>query len=114
VIIDDDEERRYRLVRALRDIVQTIISPELLPAGADGEIKQSTEDKIGPYELHDFFLVNFVRNGFSPAKILFLSDHARVQQGHILGNSVSKLSRCLSSDSSHNNSSEAACRTAQR
>lgn len=64
-----------RLYNTLKDIVATTISPELLPHSAD-QITQSTEDNIGPYELHDFFLVNFVRNGFSPEKILFLSDHA--------------------------------------
>lgn len=64
-----------RLYNTLKDIVATTISPELLPHSAD-QITQSTEDNIGPYELHDFFLVNFVRNGFSPDKILFLSDHA--------------------------------------
>lgn len=60
----------------LHDIVNTIISPELLPPGADGEIVHSTEDLIGPYELHDFYLANFVRNGFSPEKLLFLAKHA--------------------------------------
>ena len=54
----------------LLSIVGTTISPELLPLGKDGEIAQSTEDLIGPYELHDFFLFNFVRNGYSPSKIL--------------------------------------------
>jgi len=64
-----------RLYNTLKDIVATTISPELLPHFGD-KIVQSTEDSIGPYELHDFFLVNFVRYGFSPDKILFLSDHA--------------------------------------
>jgi NAD+ synthase (glutamine-hydrolysing) len=64
-----------RLYNTLKDIVATTISPELLPHSAD-QITQSTEDNIGPYELHDFFLVNFVRSGFSPEKILFLSDYA--------------------------------------
>jgi NAD+ synthase (glutamine-hydrolysing) len=60
----------------LLSIVATTISPELLPAAASGEIEQSTEETIGPYELHDFFLFNMVRCGFSPEKILFLADHA--------------------------------------
>lgn len=64
-----------RLYITLKDIVATMISPELLPHSAD-QIIQSTEDDIGPYELHDFFLFSFMRNGFSPEKILFLSDHA--------------------------------------
>ena len=57
----------------LLDVVNTPISPELMPAGDDGAIEQKTEDIVGPYELHDFFLYNFVRNGFSPAKIHYLA-----------------------------------------
>ena len=60
----------------LLDIVDTPISPELLPATEDGEIKQVTEDLVGPYELHDFFLYNFVRHGFEPEKIFFLAKKA--------------------------------------
>ena len=60
----------------LLDIVDTPISPELLPASEDGEIQQVTEDLVGPYELHDFFLYNFVRFGYSPEKILFLAENA--------------------------------------
>lgn len=54
----------------LYDILDTPISPELLPPTKDGKIKQKTEDKIGPYELHDFFLYHFFRYGASPKKIL--------------------------------------------
>ncbi len=53
----------------LRDVADTPISPELLPADQDGNIAQKTEDLVGPYELHDFFLYNFVRQGFGPTKI---------------------------------------------
>ncbi len=53
----------------LRDVAATPISPELLPADSDGNIAQKTEDLVGPYELHDFFLYNFVRQGFGSAKI---------------------------------------------
>ena len=60
----------------LLDIVDTPISPELLPATEDGKIKQVTEDLVGPYELHDFFLYNFVRLGFTPEKIFFLAQKA--------------------------------------
>ena len=60
----------------LLDIVATTISPELLPLGADGEIVHSTEDLVGPYVLHDFFLNDFVKNGFAPDKILFLAENA--------------------------------------
>lgn len=66
----------WKLFECLMSIYHTTISPELLPTTADGKIEQSTEDIIGPYELHDFFLVQFVRNGFGPEKILWLSDHA--------------------------------------
>ncbi|MDR3293281.1 MAG: NAD(+) synthase, partial [Clostridiales bacterium] len=58
--------------RVLRAVLDTPISPELLPL-ADGEIAQKTEDLVGPYELHDFFLYYFVRFGFSPDKILRLA-----------------------------------------
>ncbi|MBQ5727130.1 MAG: NAD(+) synthase [Alistipes sp.] len=61
---------------ALYDVVNTPVSPELLPTDENGQISQKTEDLVGPYELHDFFLYNFVRMGFSPAKILFLADQA--------------------------------------
>lgn len=54
-------------------ILDTPISPELLPASADGEISQLTEEKIGPYELHDFFLYHFVRHGARPSRILDLA-----------------------------------------
>ena len=53
-------------------ILDTEISPELVPAGEDGEI-QSTEDTIGPYELHDFFLHHIVRHGMLPSKVAFLA-----------------------------------------
>ncbi len=54
-------------------ILDTPISPELLPADADGQIAQLTEERIGPYELHDFFLYHFVRHGARPARILDLA-----------------------------------------
>ncbi len=57
----------------LADIVDTPISPELLPAAADGTILQVTEDLVGPYELHDFFLYNIMRWGYTPEKVLFLA-----------------------------------------
>ena len=57
----------------LLDVVNTPISPELLPADKDGNIAQKTEDTVGPYELHDFFLYYFIRFGFAPAKIAFLA-----------------------------------------
>ena len=60
----------------LMDILDTPVSPELLPADENGDIAQKTEDIVGPYELHDFFLYYMVRFGFSPAKILFLAKNA--------------------------------------
>ncbi|MFR9649689.1 MAG: NAD(+) synthase [Rikenellaceae bacterium] len=64
------------LCQTLLDIIATPVSPELLPSDENGEIAQKTEDFVGPYELHDFFLYNFVREGFSPAKSLYLAQHA--------------------------------------
>jgi NAD+ synthase (glutamine-hydrolysing) len=63
--------------RTLLDIVDTLISPELLPAGADGQPAQATEVTIGPYEVLDFFLFHFLRYGAPPEKILFLAQRAR-------------------------------------
>lgn len=57
----------------LLDIVNTPISPELIPAKADGTIKQKTEDLVGPYELHDFFIYHFLRSGYPPKKIYYLA-----------------------------------------
>ncbi len=61
----------------LHRIADTPISPELLPPAADGSIRQNTEAAIGAYELHDFFLFHFVRNGFSRDKILYLAGQAK-------------------------------------
>lgn len=60
----------------LQDIIDTPVSPELLPAAKDGTIKQKTEDIIGPYEIHDFFLYHFLKYGAAPDKLLFLAEHA--------------------------------------
>ncbi len=60
----------------LRDIIATPITPELLPLAADGALAQKTEDAIGPYELHDFFLYQVARQQFSPAKVLVLARQA--------------------------------------
>ena len=60
----------------LLDIVDTPISPELTPADEEGNIKQKTEDLVGPYELHDFFLYYMLRFGFRPAKIYMLAQRA--------------------------------------
>ena len=60
----------------LLDIVDTPISPELIPADELGNIKQKTEDLVGPYELHDFFIYYFLRYGFSPKKIFLMAQKA--------------------------------------
>ncbi len=60
----------------LLDVVDTAISPELLPLDAEGKVLQETESAIGPYELHDFFLFHFLRYGAPPEKILFLAGQA--------------------------------------
>ncbi len=71
-----DNEFEGEARRTLHDIVATEISPELLPAAADGRISQATETIIGAYELHDFFLFHFLRYGAAPEKILYLAEHA--------------------------------------
>ena len=61
---------------ALQSIIETPISPELLPPTAKGEIVQKSEDKVGPYELQDFFIYHYLRYGFSPKKLYFLAQQA--------------------------------------
>jgi NAD+ synthase (glutamine-hydrolysing) len=61
---------------SLLDIVDTPISPELLPTDKQGQIAQKTEDKIGPYELHDFFIYHFLRFGYRPKKLYYLARQA--------------------------------------
>ena len=63
----------YESRNTLLDIVDTPISPELIPADEQGNIKQKTEDLVGPYELHDFFIYHFLRFGFRPSKIFVLA-----------------------------------------
>lgn len=69
--IEDDSTRTI-----LYDIVDTPISPELIPADEQGNITQKTEDLVGPYELHDFFLYYTLRWGFRPKKVYFLTKEA--------------------------------------
>ena len=70
----DDVSKELKDV--LNDILATPVSPELLPPDKDGNIAQKTESTIGSYILHDFFLYNCIRNGFSPKKIYFLAKTA--------------------------------------
>ncbi len=74
----DEAEKagNVRLAEALRDVLNTPVSPELLPAEENGEIAQKTEDLVGPYELHDFYLYYLIRYGFSPKKLYRLAQNA--------------------------------------
>ena len=70
------KEEGNAVSQILLDIVDTPISPELTPAAADGTILQKTEDLVGPYELHDFFIYHTLRHGFTPAKVYMLARQA--------------------------------------
>ncbi len=74
-ISDDKEAEDPQLSGVLADILDTPVSPELLPA-IEGQIAQKTEDLVGPYELHDFYLYYAIRWGFSPRKVLRLAEQA--------------------------------------
>ncbi len=63
-----------RMEVVLKSVLNTEISPELLPPDEEGNIAQKTEDIIGPYELHDFYLWCFLRRGYSPAKTLYIAE----------------------------------------
>ena len=65
-----------KLAEALYDVLGTPVSPELLPADTEGKIAQKTEDLVGPYELHDFFLYYLLRYGFTPAKLFRMAQYA--------------------------------------
>ena len=71
----DNLDKDQELTDVLEDILDTPVSPELLPA-VQGEISQRTEDLVGPYELHDFFLYYVIRWGFGPRKVLRLAEQA--------------------------------------
>ena len=75
----DNVDKDEALHDVLEDILDTPVSPELLPA-VQGEISQRTEDLVGPYELHDFFLYYILRWGFSPAKVYRLAQYALGKQ----------------------------------
>ncbi len=75
------ETDNVELSNVLKDILETPVSPELLPP-KDGKIAQKTEELVGPYELHDFFLYYLLRFGFSPAKILYLADASNLPYNH--------------------------------
>ena len=71
-----EETGETELAAALRDVLNTPVSPELLPADSNGEISQKTEDIVGPYEIHDFYLYYFVRFGYSPEKLFRMAVYA--------------------------------------
>ena len=71
-----ENESSKQISETLLDILDTPVSPELLPKGKDGNITQKTEDIVGPYELHDFFLYHFIKHGSSKDRILFLAKKA--------------------------------------
>ncbi|AOR23127.1 NAD(+) synthase [Clostridium taeniosporum] len=71
-----DKESNAEVSKTLIDILDTPVSPELLPKDSNGEISQKTEDIVGPYELHDFFLYHFIKHGSSKDRILFLAKEA--------------------------------------
>ena len=72
-----ENESTKKVCETLLDILDTPVSPELLPKDeTTGEIVQKTEDIVGPYELHDFFLYHFIKHGSSKERILFLAEHA--------------------------------------
>ena len=67
------KESEPALAAVLQDIIDTPVSPELLPPSPDGAMEQKTEELLGPYDLHDFFLYHFIKYGASPAKLLALA-----------------------------------------
>ena len=71
----EKKNEKSKLAQVLYDILATPVSPELLPP-KEGEISQKTEDLVGPYELHDFFLYYMIRWGFTPKKIRYLAEKA--------------------------------------
>lgn len=72
----EQQKGNLRIASALYDILDTPVSPELLPADANGKIAQKTEDLVGPYELHDFYLYYMLRYGHSPTKLYHLAQEA--------------------------------------
>ena len=79
--LDGRDNGRTKFAQVLFDILDTPVSPELLPS-EDGKISQKTEDLVGPYELHDFFLYYVLRFGFSPRKIYFLACNSELAKNY--------------------------------
>ncbi len=68
-----ETDGQAKLAEVLRDILNTPVSPELLPADKDGNIAQKTEDLVGPYEIHDFYIYHMLRYGYTPDKLYRLA-----------------------------------------
>ncbi len=96
------------LQEVLLDVLDTPVSPELLPP-EDGKISQKTEDLVGPYELHDFFLYQLLRCGFGPAKIYRLA--CRAFEGIYSKETIGKWLKTFAAASLHSSLSVRACRT---
>ena len=106
-----DETESSALRQVLRDILDTPVSPELLPA-ENGKISQQTEEIVGPYTLHDFFLYYAVRWGFSPAKVYYLARQAFA--GEYTNAVLLKCCGIFTGVFSPSSSNAAACRTVPR
>ena len=76
LVENEAEHLPENVARILRDILDTPVSPELLPPDKEGNIQQKTEEELGPYEVHDFFLYHFLRFGTPPKKLLFMARRA--------------------------------------
>ena len=75
-ILNEGEDNKQKLANVLRDILDTPVSPELLPTDANGNIAQKTESILGSYDIHDFYLYHFVKYGATPDKMLYLAKYA--------------------------------------
>ena len=102
------------LKEVLLDILDTPVSPELLPAKDNGEIAQRTEDLVGPYELHDFYLYYVLRFGFGPAKIFRLARAAFAGRRNTRTRCFTSGCATSTGGSLPSSSSAAACPTAPR
>ncbi len=76
LVANEAEHLPEKIATILRDILDTPVSPELLPPDEQGHIQQKTEETLGPYEVHDFYLYHFLRFGTTPQKLLFLASRA--------------------------------------
>ena len=105
------EHSGERLAQALFDVLDTPVSPELLPP-KDGEISQKTEELVGPYELHDFFLYYMLRFGFAPGKIYRMA--CRAFEGAYAPETIKRWLATFTGGSSPSSLSAAACPTGPR